>query len=125
MKQDNKNDNQNRPSITPGDFLFFHHPKHGPASGEVACHGEHGATIKHGKGYVRVPWDKIHGHKLRKTQSFEVVEQGEDGAIMRGEDGKHRYVHGYQMTKALPAILLFKSPRQNQTSRTPDHQDQP
>lgn len=82
-----------RPGVEPGDEVFFHHEGQ-PASGRVLCHGAHGCTIDHAGEQRRVYWSDVLGHKTRARKKFDVVDRGEDGAIVRDGSGKQRFVAG-------------------------------
>ena len=79
------------PTACAGDEVFFQ--KGGrPVSGKVLCTGKHGCTVEHGGEQHKVRWEHLNGHKKRVPQRYHVVEQGEDGLIVRDQTGKHRYV---------------------------------
>lgn len=82
-----------RPGVEPGDELYFHHAGQ-PVSGRVLCHGEHGCTIDHDGEHRKVYWSDVLGHKRRAQKKFEVVDEGEDGAIVKDGTGKSRFVAG-------------------------------
>lgn len=74
-----------------GDEVFFHKAGQ-PVSGKVLCTGRHGCTVEHGGQRHKVKWEHISGHKKRSVQRYHVVDQGEDGLIVRDQNGRHRYV---------------------------------
>lgn len=79
------------PTAYRGDEVFFH--KGGrPVSGKVLSTGRHGCTIEHCGAPHKVKWEQISGHKKRAPQRYHVVENGEDGMIVRNQHGEHRYV---------------------------------
>lgn len=68
-----------------------------PATGKVLCHGKHGCTVRDSFGQTRkLKYQHVLGHKTRVDATARVVDQGVDGAILEDEDGRRRYLHGYQ-----------------------------
>lgn len=84
------------PGVQEKDELFFHADGK-PTHGRVVCHGKHGATIDchEGKRH-RVRWEHVAGFKRRAPTAVNVVEHGEDGAIVEDASGRKTYVHGYK-----------------------------
>lgn len=75
----------------PGDEVFFH--KSGqPVSGKVLCTGVHGCHVEHEGKLHKVRWEHIAGHKKRVPMNYTVVDEGEDGMIVRDQNGKQRLV---------------------------------
>lgn len=73
------------------DEVYFH--KSGvPVSGKVVCTGRHGCTVEHEGAHHKVKWEHLSGHKKRAPQRYTVVEEGEDGIIVKDAAGKRRYV---------------------------------
>lgn len=98
--------------VVVGDHVYFHHEEHGPLSGEVAAFGKHGCTVRHEKGdggMFRVPWEHMLGHKARKPQRYMVVDEGEDGMIAQGEDGKPVFIGNQREDDMSKALLLLKA----------------
>lgn len=93
MKKPAKPKQTPRPGVEPGDEVFFHHEGQ-PTSGRVVCHGAHGCTIDHSGEKRRVYWSDVLGHKRRAQKQFEVLDRGDDGAIVRDKSGKARFVAG-------------------------------
>ena len=81
--------------IEAGDHVYVNHPKLGAMAVRVLAKGADGFTAKCGKGGLhRVGYDGYLGHRSRLTHQYKVVEQGADGAILEGKDGKRRFVAG-------------------------------
>jgi hypothetical protein len=78
-----------------GDHVFVQHPRRGPISVKVLAHGKDGlqGDCEMGERH-RVGWGDVLGHKSRQIQSYTVVDQGADGAIMQDETGRRRYLAG-------------------------------
>ena len=93
MKKPAKRKQTPRPGVEPGDEVFFHHDGQ-PSHGRVLCHGAHGCTIDHGGQQRRVYWSDVLGHKARANKQFEVLDRGDDGAIVRDQSGRTRFVAG-------------------------------
>ena len=93
MKKPAKPKQTPRPGVEPGDEVFFHHEGQ-PSSGRVVCHGAHGCTIDHSGEKRRVYWSDVLGHKRRAQKQFEVLDRGDDGAIVRDQSGRARFVSG-------------------------------
>lgn len=89
-------DEENRPSLTSGDSVYYHHPETGQAHhGVVAAVGKHGFTTDaDGGGEHQVRWDKFIAHRKRAERKLTIVDRGEDGQIMEDEAGKRFFVHG-------------------------------
>ena len=83
-----------RPGVTVGDDLYFHHPEHGAAVGRVLAHGKHGVTLKHKEtpDPLQCKWDAVLGHKKRVAQKMHIVDEGEDGVIVKDASGKHQFI---------------------------------
>lgn len=86
-------------SVEKGDHVYYQHKLHGPLSGEILSHGEHGLTVKNGTKNHQVYWNDILGHKERMDQNYTMIENGEDGSILEDKEGKRRYIEG-QMPEA-------------------------
>ncbi len=80
------------PDVCVGDHVYFQH-KAGPQSAQVKAVGKHGITVHHAEKPHRVRWEHILGHKSRAAQQYSVLEEGEDGMIVTGSDGKRRYLN--------------------------------
>jgi predicted ABC-type ATPase len=83
---------QPNPDVCKGDHVYFRHPK-GPHAAEVLCTGRHGITVRHEGQHHRVKWEHVLGHKTRKSQKYNVLDEGEDGLIVQDEDGQRRYIN--------------------------------
>ena len=82
------------PGVECGDTLVFQHPQRGPTALKVLAQGRHGVTGVCPLGdRFRVRWKHILGHKERVQRRFEVVDHGEDGVIVRDQDGVRRWLH--------------------------------
>ncbi len=86
-------DPQPMPGVEPGDHVYFQH-KHGPKSGKVLSAGKHGATVEAEGARHQVHWHHVLGHKERMQHQMELVDKGEDGAIVKDEKGKHKFMAG-------------------------------
>lgn len=80
-------------SIRRGDSLYVRGDS-GPVCGDVLCHGRDGVTVCVDGNRMQVPWDGVLGHKQRVEVRANVVDHGEDGAIIEDDDGARSYVHG-------------------------------
>ena len=82
-----------RPAVELGDELYFQHPQTGPRSGKVIAHGAHGVTLQCAAGQRhQVRWDRVLGAKQRMAQDFDLVDQGEDGAVLANAQGQRRFM---------------------------------
>lgn len=101
-----------------GDELYCRDPKGVPFTGKVLAAGENGCTLRVGGKRQQVPWESVHGHKVRVQPALSIVDEGEDGFIAKEpKSGVLRYVHdplgtgeedmdaGSPMTKALDLIV--------------------
>lgn len=90
-----------RASVAIGDSIYYKHPETGAAHhGVIASVGKHGVTTDaDGGGEHQVRWESYLGHRKRTERRLTIVDRGEDGSIMRDEDGKLVYVRG-QLTDA-------------------------
>lgn len=84
---------EGKPSMAPGDHVYYHYEDR-PCHGVVAAIGKDGFTTDSDGQEHKVPWSDFLGHRKRLVRRFEVVDRGEDGSIMKDEDGKHVFVHG-------------------------------
>lgn len=80
------------PDVMPKDHVFFRHPK-GPHAGEVTATGKHGITVTHEGKPHRVKWEHVLGHKTRAPQTYDVLEEGEDGLLVKDAAGKRKYMN--------------------------------
>lgn len=80
------------PDVCKGDHVYFRHPK-GPHAGEVLATGRHGITVHHEGQHHKVKWEHVLGHKTRKSQKYDVLDEGEDGLIVQDSDGQRRYIN--------------------------------
>lgn len=106
-----------KPQPTPGvsvhDHVYFRHGD-SPEHGRVLAVGAHGCTIDHGGAQRRVKWEQLLGHRKRFRPQTNVIDHGEDGAIVEDENGKRVFVAGLvpadeEMAKALknaPGLAL-------------------
>jgi hypothetical protein len=107
-----------KPSLTVGDSIYYHHKEHGVAHGVVAAIGKHGCTTDADGGDThQVRWEDFLGHRKRAERKLTIVDRGEDGSIMEDEDGKKVYVRGtledYEpkpLEKSIPGVLLETDP---------------
>lgn len=106
------------PGVCVGDEVFVKHAK-GPCSGKVVAHGAHGAHVEIGGMVHKVGWKYVLAHKTRAAQSYEVVEDGEDGMIVQDADGNRHFIgippearEGKMMMKSLDGgqrLILLKA----------------
>lgn len=82
---------QPNPDVCKGDHVYFRR-KSGPCAAEVLATGRHGITVRHEGKHHKVRWEHVLGHKSRKAQKYEVLDEGEDGLIVQDEDGQRRYI---------------------------------
>jgi predicted kinase len=82
---------QPNPDVCKGDHVYFRHGS-GPCAAEVLATGRHGITVRHEGKHHKVRWEHVLGHKSRKSQKYEVLDEGEDGLIVQDEDGQRRYI---------------------------------
>jgi len=80
-------------SARKGDHVYFRHPG-GMSAGEVKAVGEHGVTVHSAGDHHKVRWADLLGHKVMARHRYGVVDEGEGGAILRGEDGDTIFVAG-------------------------------
>lgn len=82
-----------RPGVEKGDEVYF---KAGDqhTHGRVVAHGSHGCHIDHAGGRSKVYWEDILGHKSRSAKSAEIVDQGDDGFLVKDDKGRHRFIAG-------------------------------
>lgn len=80
------------PDVMTGDHVFFKHPK-GPHAAEVLATGRHGITVKHEDKPHQVKWEHVLGHKTRSPQKYDVLEEGEDGVLVKDAAGKRKYLN--------------------------------
>ena len=83
------------PGIERGDHVYAQHPRRGAITVRVTAVGKDGfrGQCERGNRYG-VPFADYVGHKARMVQNYETVDQGADGAILRGPDGKRRFLAG-------------------------------
>lgn len=80
------------PGVCPGDEVYVQHPTTGPHVGVVKHHGAHGATLKINGKEHKVPWEHIVAHRKRVSQSYDVVDEGEDGMIVQDEQNRRHFI---------------------------------
>ncbi len=80
------------PDVCRGDHVYFQHPT-GPHAAQVQAVGKHGITVHHAGKPHRVRWEHVLGHKSRAAQQYEVLEEGEDGMIVKDAGGGRRYLN--------------------------------
>lgn len=102
-----------KPGVIVGDELYVQHQGQA-CSGRVSAHGRHGVTVKIGGKHHKVKWGQVHGHKRRIAQHLEIADQGEDGMLVKGKDGRRHYVatpndakEDPMVAKAQRAVVLF------------------
>jgi len=61
--------------------------------------------VRHEGKHHRVKWEHVLGHKLRKSQKYNVLEEGEDGLIVQDEDGQRRYITVPQEARGEKMVL--------------------
>lgn len=80
------------PDVQVGDEVYFRH-EDGPQSGHVKAAGQHGITVHHGGEHRRVKWEHVLGHKKRAAQTYNVLDEGEDGLIVQDAKGQRKYLN--------------------------------
>lgn len=80
-------------AVRRGDVLYVS-GESGPACGEVLCHGRDGVTVRIDGKHHQVRWKSVLGHKQRIETHANVVDRGDDGAIVEDEEGVRRYIQG-------------------------------
>lgn len=78
--------------VSVGDHVYFKHSD-GPRSARVTATGKHGITVRHEKKHHKVKWNNVLGHKSRKAQKYDVLDEGEDGLIVQDEKGQRKYIN--------------------------------
>ncbi len=79
------------PDVCKGDEVYFRHAK-GPHAARVTAVGKHGITVHHEGKPHPVRWEHVLGHKTRKAQKYDVLDEGEDGLIVADAAGQRRYI---------------------------------
>lgn len=98
-----------RPGFYRGDEVYFDCAS-GPRAGRVLASGRHGCTVECGKGKRhKVKWDKVLGHKKRSEIRYEIVEEGEDGMIVKDASGRRRFI-GVPAADAPERIVMRHEP---------------
>lgn len=82
---------QPRAGVEVGDHLYVHH-RGQACAGVVQAHGRHGVTVDVDGQPHKLKWDKVLGHKKRAEQRYEMIDDGEDGMLVKDHQGKQRYV---------------------------------
>ena len=90
-QQPKRDEPEPKPGVEVGDHLYVHH-RGQPCTGRVRAHGKHGVTVNIEGQDHKVRWEHVLGHKRRAPQRYEIVDQGEDGMLVKGQDGRRRYV---------------------------------
>lgn len=88
---DDKPSAPRRPSVFPGDHIYFEHAS-GPMSGRVLAHGKHGCTVEADGKRHKVKWENVLGHKKRAPQHVTLIEHGEDGMVVEDASGHRRFI---------------------------------
>ncbi|WP_438979532.1 hypothetical protein [Polynucleobacter sp.] len=92
-----------------GDEVFFHH-KGEPKVGKVLAVGRHGCTVEHEKTRHKLKWEHIAGHSSRAKQDYTVEHHGEDGMIVKSQNGQKRFISIPAEAKAEQYELQEKKP---------------
>ena len=80
------------PHVMHGDEVYVRDPQTGqPTHGRVIAKGLDGCQIQHPEGIKRVHWQHVLGHRTRNEIQGQVVDQGEDGVLVK--DLKSGVVH--------------------------------
>lgn len=82
---------QPRAGVEVGDHLYVQH-RGQACAGIVQAHGRHGVTVDVDGQPHKLKWDKVLGHKKRAEQRYEMIDDGEDGMLVKDHQGKQRYV---------------------------------
>ena len=80
-------------AVRRGDVLYVS-GESGPVCGDVLCHGRDGVTVRIDGKPIRVRWHAVLGHKQRIETHANVVDRGDDGAIVEDDEGVRRYIQG-------------------------------
>lgn len=80
------------PDVQVGDDVYFKHAS-GPQSACVKATGKHGITVHHAGAPHRVKWEHVLGHKKRAPQTYNVLDEGEDGLIVEDGAGMRKYLN--------------------------------
>ncbi len=97
-----------------GDHIYFRHAK-GPQSAPVIARGAHGVTVKHGAEPHKVRWEHVLGHKTRVQKHYDILEEGEDGLIVKDGTGSRRFLKvppesrhdGLMLEKSGARLVMF------------------
>ena len=92
-----------KPGVEVGDHLYVHH-KGQPHTGQVKAHGRHGVTVDIEGEHHKVKWEHVLGHKSRALQRYEVVDQGEDGMLVKDGAGRRRFIATPNEAKEDPMV---------------------
>lgn len=92
-----------KPGVEVGDHLYVHH-KGQPHTGQVKAHGRHGVTVDIEGEHHKVKWEHVLGHKKRALQRYEVVDQGEDGMLVKDGTGQRRFIATPNESKEDPMV---------------------
>ena len=80
------------PDVQVGDDVYFKHAS-GPQCASVKATGKHGITVHHAGAPHRVKWAHVLGHKTRAAQTYNVLDEGEDGLIVQDAAGMRKYLN--------------------------------
>lgn len=95
------------PGVHVGDHVYYR-DQSGACTGCVVSCGKHGVTVDGDGGRRQVQWENLLGHKQRMRHDVNVVDEGEDGAIVEHEGRRIFLRHPEaQVRKAQPAMALF------------------
>lgn len=89
---DKKQQEAENPGVIVDDHIYFQHPD-GPQAAKVVATGRHGVTVHHAGKHHKVKWQHFLGHKTRAQQAYDVLDEGEDGLIVKDKTGQRRYLN--------------------------------
>lgn len=81
------------PGVGVHDHVYFRHEGQ-PEHGRILAIGAHGCTLDHDGAHRQVKWEQLLGHRKRFRPQTNIVDHGEDGAIVQDENGKRVFVSG-------------------------------
>ena len=103
------------PGLERGDHVYIRHPSLGPIAVKVLAVGRDGLTgeAPDGNRHTTAYADLL-GHKERVGAAYHVIDEGADGAIIQGEDGRRRYIdHRGKVGAPPPAAEKPSTPKKD------------
>lgn len=93
-----------KPDVEYGDHVYVNHGGQ-PCVACVVATGKHGITAQIGAERHPIKWDKVLAHKKRAAIRGEVIDQGEDGMIIRDQRGMKRFIGVPEEAKEDPLMI--------------------